>query len=55
MKPAYPSQPSEERRLATIRWAKAGAILYPGVQFIAIVGERMYAYEESIGGKRRVI
>ena len=38
-----------------VRWAKAGAILSPGIVFSAIVGERIYSYSATPTGRIREV
>ena len=40
--PALASDP--DRKVQAIRWAKAGAVLNPGITFSAIQGGRIYSY-----------
>ena len=42
--PIVRKAPEPARKAQAVRWAKAGAILNPGITFSAIQGGRIYSY-----------
>ena len=44
-------QVQQARRTYAIAWARSHAAQFPGIQFIAIVDDTMYAYEADDQGR----